>query len=151
MRQIVKRDTKPEVAVRRVLHALGYRFRIHRSDLPGTPDIVLPKYRVAILVHGCFWHQHHGCKLARQPKSRLEYWLPKFERNQQRDLEVCDALRASGWVPIVIWECETKSAVRLRQRIADLIPVEPNRGRHVVQSHQVPNLYPDEGREVPRD
>ena len=85
MRRIRKTDTKPEMRVRRAAHRLGYRFRLHRSDLPGTPDMVFPRLSKVVLVHGCFWHQHAGCRLARLPKSRLDYWLPKLERNQQRD------------------------------------------------------------------
>jgi DNA mismatch endonuclease, patch repair protein len=108
MRRITKRDTKPELTVRRAIHAMGFRFRLHRSDLPGTPDIVLPRHRKVILVNGCFWHQHKGCRLARQPKSRLEYWLPKLARNVERDKAMRAALEAAGWNPLVIWECETQ-------------------------------------------
>jgi DNA mismatch endonuclease (patch repair protein) len=92
MRRIRKVDTKPELAVRRAAHAAGLRFRLHRHDLPGSPDLVFPSRHVALFVHGCFWHQHEGCKLRRQPKSRLEYWLPKLRRNRERDLhETADA------------------------------------------------------------
>lgn len=114
MRRIPKRDTRPEIAVRRIVHALGLRFRLHRRDLPGTPDLVLSRHKTAILVHGCFWHQHEGCALSRQPKSRLDYWLPKLARNVARDREARAALEALGWRCIVIWECETKDAVRLQ-------------------------------------
>ena len=107
MRRIRKVDTKPELAVRQTAHALGFRYRLHRRDMPGTPDLVFPRLRRVILVHGCFWHQHEGCKLARMPKSRLDYWRPKLERNQQRDREARDALAALGWDVLVIWECET--------------------------------------------
>jgi DNA mismatch endonuclease (patch repair protein) len=94
MRRIRKTDTRPELQMRRAAHALGYRFRLHRRDLPGTPDLVFPRLRKAILVHGCFWHQHPGCRLARLPKSRLDYWLPKLRRNQVRDDAALEALRA---------------------------------------------------------
>jgi len=113
MRGIRKRDTKPELAVRRVAHALGFRFRLHRRDLPGTPDLVFPRHRKAIQVHGCFWHQHEGCKLARQPKSRLDYWLPKLARNTQRDDATRGALEAAGWTCLVIWECQTQDSAAL--------------------------------------
>ena len=106
MRRIRQTDTKPELAVRRAAHQLGYRFRLHRRDLPGTPDLVFPRLRKVILVHGCFWHQHPGCRLARTPKSRLDYWLPKLERNRKRDAEVQAALRKLGWDVLVVWECQ---------------------------------------------
>jgi DNA mismatch endonuclease (patch repair protein) len=106
MRRIRKIDTLPELRVRRAAHALGFRFRLHRRDLPGTPDLVFPRLRIAIWVHGCFWHQHLGCRLARQPKSRLDYWLPKLKRNQDRDAEAITAMCERGWTVLVIWECE---------------------------------------------
>lgn len=117
MRRIRKTDTKPEVRVRKTAHALGYRFRLHRRGLPGTPDLVFPRLRRAILVHGCFWHQHEGCRLARMPKSRLDYWKPKLERNRMRDEEARAALDAAGWRVLVIWECETTDLDALRERI----------------------------------
>lgn len=106
MRRIRKTGTKPEMRVRRAAHRLGYRFRLHRSDLPGTPDLVFPRLSKVVLVHGCFWHQHPGCRLARQPKSRLDYWLPKLERNRQRDRQTSAELHAIGWTVLVIWECQ---------------------------------------------
>jgi DNA mismatch endonuclease, patch repair protein len=117
MRLIRKRDTSPELAVRRVAHALGLRFRLHRHGLPGTPDLVFPRLRKAILVHGCFWHQHKGCRLARQPKSRLDYWLPKLAGNVARDRKSRSALKMAGWTSLVIWECETRDLARLRARL----------------------------------
>lgn len=113
MRLIRKRDTTPELAVRRSAHGLGFRFRLHRTDLPGTPDLVFPRHRKVILVHGCFWHQHQRCPLARQPKSRLDYWLPKLARNVERDREARAALEAAGWSCLVVWECEAKDRERL--------------------------------------
>jgi DNA mismatch endonuclease, patch repair protein len=110
MRRIRKVDTKPEFVVRRAAHRLGYRFRLHRRDLPGTPDLVFPRLRKVIFVHGCFWHQHTGCKLARAPKSRLDYWLPKLRRNQQRDSDAEARLQRLGWDVLVIWECEATEA-----------------------------------------
>jgi DNA mismatch endonuclease (patch repair protein) len=114
MRRIRKRDTGPELAVRRLTHALGFRFRLHRGDLPGTPDLVLPRHRKVIQVHGCFWHQHEGCRLARLPKSRLDYWLPKLARNAERDRAARVALESAGWRCLVIWECQTRDAESLR-------------------------------------
>ena len=109
MRCIKSRNTSPELAVRRLLHALGYRFRLHRSDLPGTPDVVLPCRRATILVHGCFWHQH-ACKLGRVPKGNQSYWIPKLARNVRHDQEVKRELRALGWRVLTVWECEVPQA-----------------------------------------
>lgn len=102
------KDTKPEMLVRRTLHKLGYRFRLYRRDLPGKPDIVLPRHRLAILVHGCFWHQHEGCRDARMPRTRQDYWSAKFRRNLERDQETAAALTALGWRVAVIWECDSR-------------------------------------------
>lgn len=121
MRRIGKSDTLPEIAVRRVAHRLGLRFRLHRRDLPGTPDLVFPKRRTVVMVHGCFWHQHEGCRLARQPKSRLDYWLPKLARNRARDLEARTMLAALGWNVITIWECQTKDAAMVERELAVLL------------------------------
>lgn len=118
MRRIRKIDTKPEIVVRRMAHALGLRFRLHRRDLPGTPDIVFPRHRKIVQVHGCFWHQHEGCRLARQPKSRLDYWLPKLARNMERDRTAAEQLAALGWEALTIWECETRAADLVRARLA---------------------------------
>jgi DNA mismatch endonuclease (patch repair protein) len=109
MRSIRKTDTKPELVVRRIAHGLGFRFRLHRSDLPGTPDLTFPRHRKVVLVHGCFWHQHEGCRLARKPLRNLDYWGPKLERNVQRDRRVVAELATLGWIPLIIWECETRS------------------------------------------
>lgn len=106
MRHIRKTGTKPEIGVRRAAHRLGYRFRLYGSDLPGTADLVFLRLSKVVLVHGCFWHQHPGYRLARQPKSRLDYWLPKLKRNRQRDLRTSVALRGVGWTVLVIWECQ---------------------------------------------
>jgi DNA mismatch endonuclease, patch repair protein len=110
MRSIRKTDTKPELVVRRIAHELGFRFRLHRRDLPGTPDLTFPRHRKVVLVHGCFWHQHDGCGLARQPRRNLHYWGPKLGRNVQRDRRVLAELAALGWTALIIWECETRSA-----------------------------------------
>ena len=102
------KNTKPELAVRSMLHRLGYRFRIADKKLPGKPDIVLPKYRAVVFVHGCFWHRHPGCKYAYIPKTRCEFWNLKFEANVLRDETNLALLKKAGWLPIVVWECEIK-------------------------------------------
>jgi DNA mismatch endonuclease, patch repair protein len=116
MSRIRGKNTKPELVVRHLLHSMGYRFRLHRRDLPGTPDLVLPKYRLAFLVHGCFFHHHGGCRLAYVPKTRTDFWREKFSKNIERDRKVQRALRAAGWTPIVIWECETERPADLVRR-----------------------------------
>lgn len=118
MSRIKARDTAPELAVRSALHRLGYRFRLHRQDLPGRPDVVLPKHRIALLVHGCFWHRHLACINCSNPKTRRQYWGPKLLGNQKRDVRNRRLLRRLGWKPIVIWECETKNTARLSAKLA---------------------------------
>ncbi len=117
MAAVRSKDTKPEMLVRRLVHSMGYRYRLHRSDLPGKPDLVLPGRRKVIFVHGCFWHQHEGCKGSHLPKSNLSYWIPKLERNRLRDIENLKALKAEGWKYLVLWECELNNAERLRRCI----------------------------------
>jgi DNA mismatch endonuclease (patch repair protein) len=117
MSSIGRRDTKPEIAVRRLAHSLGFRFRLHRRDLPGTPDIVFPRLRKVIFVHGCWWHRHAGCSKAAPPKSNAAFWEAKFERNVRRDERVTSELEASGWRVGVIWECETRHVDRLEARL----------------------------------
>lgn len=101
------RDTKPEMRVRRALHSAGLRYRLHDRRLPGAPDLVFPQYRVALFVHGCFWHRHQGCAAARLPKSRLDFWKPKLEGNAVRDARQQLELKTLGWRVMVIWECQT--------------------------------------------
>jgi DNA mismatch endonuclease (patch repair protein) len=119
MRAIKSRDTKPEIIVRRLAHSLGYRFRLHRKDLPGKPDLVFVARRKAIFVHGCFWHQHPDdrCLDGRLPRTRLEYWQPKLTRNQERDAEAVRKLENLGWDVLIIWECETKDLHELETRL----------------------------------
>jgi len=117
MARIRGRDTQPELLVRRVLHAHGLRFRLHRKDLPGCPDIVLPKYRTAIFVHGCFWHGH-TCRDGRRPKSHGSYWNAKLERNVRRDRKNLNELRQTGWNPVVVWECQIGNPDSVLKRIA---------------------------------
>jgi DNA mismatch endonuclease (patch repair protein) len=120
MARIRSRDTGPELLVRQALHAAGFRFRLHRRDLPGTPDIVLPRHRTAILVHGCFWHQHEGCRMAGRPKTRTGYWDGKFAANLVRDRAAVTALSSRGWRVEIIWECEARRPDRLAGRIEAL-------------------------------
>lgn len=117
MRGNKKKDMQPELVVRRLLHAMGYRFRLHRRDLPGTPDIVSAGRRKAIQVHGFFWHQHEGCRWATVPATRQDYWLPKLARNQERDRQAEAALEARGWRVTKVWECEVIDAARLAPRL----------------------------------
>lgn len=113
MKSVQSGDTKPELAVRTLLHRLGLRFRLHQRSLPGTPDIVLSRWRTAIFVHGCFWHQHPGCSRAKQPRSRMEYWRPKLLRTTVRDAESAASLRGLGWSVLTVWECETRNKAEL--------------------------------------
>jgi len=114
MSRIRGQNTKPELLVRSLLHQSGYRFRLHRSDLPGKPDIVLPKYNLVIFVNGCFWHRHPDCSKAYTPKSRVEYWKARFEENVERDRRNIIQLQNLGWIVITIWECETGDINELR-------------------------------------
>jgi DNA mismatch endonuclease (patch repair protein) len=120
MSKVRGKDTKPEKIVRSLLHSMGYRFRLHRKDLPGKPDIVLPKYKTVIFVHGCYWHQHPDCKRAFVPKSNQGYWKQKLDGNVQRDLDNMNQIAMMGWKPFVIWECETKEPDELRMKIDNL-------------------------------
>ena len=121
MSRIKGRDTSPELAVRRLLHALGYRYRLHLKNLPGKPDIAFPGRRKAVLVHGCFWHRHSGCRFAYEPKSRKEFWKSKFESNVLRDRAVMDALAEKGWEALVIWECQLKDLSLLEGRLKSFL------------------------------
>lgn len=110
MSGIQGKNTKPELLVRRMLHALGYRFRVHRRDLPGAPDIVLPSRKIAIFVHGCFWHLHEGCQYAKIPSTRPDFWRAKLEANVERDQRSIEKLQAMGWRVLCVWECSTRGA-----------------------------------------
>jgi DNA mismatch endonuclease, patch repair protein len=110
MASVRQRDTTPELRVRSVLHRAGYRFRLHRRDLPGSPDVVLPKHRLVVFVHGCFWHRHPACKKATTPKANAEFWAAKFRKNVERDAEAVAALEVLGWRVLTIWECETRGS-----------------------------------------
>ncbi len=117
MRRICSTDTRAELTVRSMLHGAGFRFRLHSKDLPGKPDIVLPRYRIVVLVNGCLWHGHHNCRRGRRPKSNTDYWNRKIERNRERDRANARLLRERGWKRIVVWECELKDPGALRHRL----------------------------------
>lgn len=117
MSRIRSKDTKPEKAVRSLLHSMGYRFRLHVKELPGKPDIVLPKYKTIIFVHGCYWHRHQGCKYAYMPNSRVNFWNEKFRRNIQRHQKVTRELEELGWNILVVWECELQDTKTLQEKI----------------------------------
>lgn len=121
MAAIRGRDTEPEILVRSLLHRMGYRFRLHADDLPGRPDIVLPKYRTVIRVHGCFWHRHPGCEFSSTPKTRSEFWRAKFAGNVARDARTARRLRSEGWRVITVWECETRAQGKLAHRLDRLL------------------------------
>lgn len=116
MSRIRSKNTKPEIIVRSLLHRMGYRFRLHRKDLPGKPDIVLTKYKTVIFVHGCFWHRHKGCKRCTTPSTNKDYWLKKFERNIANDRMYKKAIKKDGWKVIIVWECETQLISKLKKR-----------------------------------
>jgi DNA mismatch endonuclease (patch repair protein) len=123
MASVKSRDTSPELLVRRMIHAMGFRFRLHARDLPGQPDIVLPRHRKIVFVHGCFWHRHGatGCSLARLPKSRLGFWRRKLEANRQRDERVLRKLRRGGWKILVVWECQLRDKERTENRLKSFL------------------------------
>ena len=127
MAAIRGKDTEPEMIVRRFLHGRGYRYRIHRKDLPGKPDVVLPRLKVCIFVHGCFWHRHPGCAFATTPSTRFDFWNEKFKKNVARDLANIDELEAAGWNVLIVWECQLKrggdTLERLDQKLRLLDPV----------------------------
>lgn len=133
MRAVRRLDTGPELIVRRTLHRLGFRFRLHRKDLPGTPDIVLPKSKTAIFVHGCFWHRHRGCRYTTTPKTNAAFWDAKFSRNIERDRQNEAKLAELGWRVLIVWQCETKNtdrlATSLRQSLASASSPERSTGR----------------------
>lgn len=128
MGKIKREDTKPELIVRKAFHKFGLRFRLHRKDLPGTPDLVFPKYKFCVFVNGCFWHRHLDCKHAYTPKSNIYFWLTKFRRNIERDNKNISALRTLGWDVVIIWECETMEKEKINKRI-----------NHICETYKSPN------------
>ena len=142
MARIRGRDTAPEIAVRRIAHNLGLRFRLHRKDIPGCPDLVFPRHRLVVFVHGCFWHRHGGCRYAYTPKSRVAFWTEKFAQNVARDRCNEEALRNLGWRVLVIWECETRDEETIRRYLEEntdgckTVPVSEG-GRHCFPKQRV--------------
>lgn len=122
MSRIRSKDTSPEMLLRSLLHRMGYRFRLHCKGLPGKPDIVLPKYKTVIFVHGCFWHRHKGCKRCTTPSSNLQYWQAKFDRNMNNDKKNAAELRKKGWHVLTIWECELKNSDKLKKYFVKQLP-----------------------------
>ena len=127
MRAIRSTDTAPEMVVRRLVHRMGYRYRLHRKDLPGKPDLVFCSRKKIIFVHGCFWHQHNkkDCKLARKPKTNTNYWLPKFKRTVRRDREHQIALEKAGWAVLIVWECEVGKTEYLKRKLQNFLNSKP--------------------------
>lgn len=125
MANIKSKDTQPELLVRRLAHQLGYRFRLHRADLPGKPDLVFPGRQRVILVHGCFWHAHKNCKVANRPKSNTPFWDAKFKYNRQRDARNVKALTGLGWKVLTIWECEVPGKANLARRLLKFLGSAP--------------------------
>ena len=140
MQSVGQKHTGPELAVRRLAHGLGFRFTLHRNDLPGRPDIVFPARKKVVFVHGCFWHGH-GCSKGRLPKTRPEYWEPKLSRNKERDATNLKELKRLGWRALTVWKCETRDAAKLRQRLHRFLESRtlfvPHVRQHAVQSSQV--------------
>lgn len=118
MSRVRAKDTTPELRVRKAAHALGLRFRLHRKDLPGSPDLVFPRHRTAIFVHGCFWHRHAGCSKASMPKTRADFWQTKFDANVERDARAIESLERLGWRVAIIWECEVKTPQTAMDRVS---------------------------------
>ena len=123
MRSIRSNNTKPEIIARKIAHSLGFRFRLHRWDLPGKPDLVFPRLKKVVFVHGCFWHQHDNpnCSIAQMPSSNLEYWKPKFKRTKTRDKERIVALKKLGWSTLIIWECDTQNMLKTTKKIKNFL------------------------------
>jgi DNA mismatch endonuclease (patch repair protein) len=129
MSKVRGKNTKPELVVRGLLHSLAYRFRLHQSKLPGTPDLVFPKRRKVIFVHGCFWHRHTGCPKTTSPKTRRKFWREKFATNKARDRRNIRALKALGWQAGVVWECETRDLTKLSRKIKLFLGPAASNGR----------------------
>ncbi len=126
MSRVKGTNTKPEKIVRSLLHSMGYRFRLHRKDLPGKPDIVLPKYHAVVFVHGCFWHGHEGCRRAARPTTNAEFWNKKIDGNIRRDATTLEALHAAGWRAIVVWQCELRDAASVSAKLDRFLKAETN-------------------------
>jgi DNA mismatch endonuclease (patch repair protein) len=126
MGSIKGKNTKPELLVRSMLHKMGYRFRLHRKDLPGNPDIILPKFKKVIFVHGCFWHGHDKCKRSKRPSTNREFWNEKLNKNIDRDKRNNEELNNKGWESLIVWTCEIKDKELLKQKLTDFLAGKPN-------------------------
>ncbi len=115
------KDSSPELELRRLVHGMGFRYRLHVTDLPGKPDLVFPSRHAVIFMHGCFWHRHPGCKLARMPKSKLDFWRPKLEGNRERDLRNQEILKKLGWHGLVVWECEMENVEKVSNKVREFL------------------------------
>lgn len=124
MSRVKGRDTKPEIVVRSIIHRMGFRFRLHQRDLPGTPDIVLPRHKKVVLIHGCFWHSHKGCSRSKRPTTNVEFWNSKIEGNIERDKRSCRSLRRMGWKVLVVWQCETRNPEKLLGKLERFLDVK---------------------------
>ena len=124
MRRVKQRDTAPELIVRKILFAAGYRYRVHRRDLPGSPDVVFPRRRKIIFVNGCFWHGHENCSRASLPRTRFQYWKERILKNQERDVRSIAALEKLGWIVSTVWECETRDLSFLEERLVRFLESE---------------------------
>ncbi len=129
MSRIRGKNSKPEMKLRRLVHEMGFRYRLHVRDLPGKPDLVFKSRKAVIFVHGCFWHHHKGCKLARIPKSRVDFWTEKLESNRKRDILVRGKLRKAGWRVLVVWECQLADTTKTSQMVRDFLTKEKSRGK----------------------
>jgi DNA mismatch endonuclease, patch repair protein len=125
MAKVTGKNTKPEILVRKMIHAMGYRFRIHRKDLPGRPDVVMPRLHKVILVHGCFWHGHKGCRRASRPTSNVDFWNRKIDANIKRDRRDKGRLSREGWKSLTLWECQTRNPVPLEKRLRRFLEEGP--------------------------
>lgn len=129
MSRVKSKGSKAEMIVRRLVHGLGYRYRLHATELPGKPDLVFRPRKKTIFVHGCFWHRHQKCSLARLPKSRLDFWLPKLEGNRKRDIRNQRQLKSMGWEHLIIWECEINEGAKLQDRIIKFLEADSKGGK----------------------
>lgn len=135
MRRVRQKDTAPELAVRRFAHSQGLRFRLHRAELPGSPDIIFPGRRIAMFVHGCFWHGHEGCQASHLPTSNVAYWADKIAANRARDARVQAALIPLGWTPAVIWQCETRRETLLKTALGRALGSDPVDSKRTHRKH----------------
>ncbi|WP_210485386.1 very short patch repair endonuclease [Microvirga antarctica] len=138
MASVKGKNTKPEIIVRQTAHAMGYRYRLHRRDLPGTPDLVFVRLKKVIFVHGCFWHRHENCRKATTPLTRADFWQDKFNANVKRDLRNITLLQGQGWSVLIVWECETRDITVLREKLRSFLKAVPRSDLQYVTSGYTP-------------